>query len=105
MRCTALMKAPWPPPTIPRRTRSLRFIGSAQAQHPTVRRIVRPRGSEIVERLLRQLDHVVADEGRALTRALLRRLDGTFPLQDRPTAKAVLRQLREDAAEIHLTVT
>src|SRR6266496_4323634 len=102
MRCTAPIKAPCPPPTMPMRTRLL--IGSTQAEHATVRHIVRGGSGEVVERLVRYLDYLVADERRAFTRSLFRRLDGAFPLQHRPAVEPVLRQLRKDAAKINLAV-
>src|SRR5271157_1543392 len=104
MRCTAPMKAPCPPPTMPIRTRSLVATVSIQAQHSAVGRIVGGDSGEIVERLVGHLDHMIADERRTFARTLFRRLDGTFPLQHRPAGKAVLRQPREDAGKIYLPV-
>src|SRR6478752_7873731 len=72
MRCTAPMKAPSPPPTMPRRTRWFGRIASVQAEHAPVRLIVRARGGEVIERLFRHLDHMVADERGTFACALLR---------------------------------
>src|SRR4030095_13522749 len=115
-RWTAPMKAPSPPPTIPRRIRASALsrprpsIGMlcplflSNAQHAPVGREVRAAGREVVEGALRHLDDVVADEDGAFARALLGVLDAAFPLQHRPALEAVLRELGKDAAEINLAV-
>src|SRR5262245_54695733 len=110
------MKAPSPPPTIPRRIRASALsrprpsIGMlcplflSNAQHAPVGREVRTAGGEVVERALRDLDDVIADEDRTFARTLLGILDAAFPLQHRPALEAVLRELGEDAAEVDLAV-
>src|SRR5215469_901613 len=98
MRCTAPINAPWPPPTMPRRTR---FIALVHPEHAAVRCVISAGRSEVVKCFRSHLDDVVTDERSTLTRTLLRRFDRALPLQHRPAGKAVLRQLGEDATEIH----
>src|SRR6476659_3533522 len=78
--------------------------GLRDAEHPAVRRLVRRGGGKVVEGVLGHADDVLGDKGRAFGRTLLRMLDGALPFEDRPGVVVILRQLREDAAEVHLTV-
>src|SRR5688572_24458494 len=115
-RCTAPMKAPSPPPTMPRRTRlsagsrlrpsipmSASSLG-ADAEHLAVGLQIGATGGEIIESPLGHADDMIADEGSAFARTFLRMLDAAFPFHDRPALEAVLRELREDGAEIDLAV-
>src|SRR5258706_2856105 len=109
MRCTAPMKAPSPPPTMPRRMRLSCFIFSSpgeasKAQHPLQLRSIGARPGKVVERLLGHPDDVIADEPRTFRRPLLRMLEAAFPLEHRPAFVAVLRHLREDRLEVDLPV-
>src|SRR5690606_6630695 len=61
--------------------------------------------SEVVERLLRAADDVAGDEGSALRRAIFGVFQRALPLQDGPGRVPVRRELREDYAEIDLTVS
>src|SRR5262245_11997167 len=114
MRCTAPMNAPWPPPTMPRRSRRpslpspLPSIAmppsSADAEHAPVRRLVGALADEVLERGLGHPDEVRGDELGALARAVLGMLQAAFPLQHRPAAVIVAGELGEDGAEIDLAV-
>src|SRR3954470_17249861 len=115
MRWTAPMKAPRPPPTMPRRSlrRSpppdlpsivMAVLPGSQAQHFTVGGIVGTGLGEVVEGALGDFDDVRRDEVGSLGGSLLGVLHAALPLQHRPAVEAVLRQLGEDAVEIDLTV-
>src|SRR5215469_11132819 len=115
MRCTAPMKAPGPPPTMPRRKRSDAFrladsIGifsvpfDHETKHFAIRLHVRARLCEIVEGMLRSLDDVAGDERRALPCPLFGALDTALPFEDGPSVEVVLRKFGEDCAEINLPV-
>src|SRR5436309_8117195 len=96
MRCTAPMKAPWPPPTMPRRIRPVKFslrpvIGiSLQPQCLLVGLDVRPPAREIVEGVLGHPDDVALDERSTLGRPLLGMLERALPLEHRPAVVVVL---------------
>src|SRR6202046_2861182 len=127
------MKAPGPPPTIPRR--SLRRIvvsylpstvildvlswtrrlpreapggpllrRSAQPKHPAIARHVRRRRGEVVECAAHRFDNMALNKGRTFGRSLLRALDAAFPFQYGPAVESVLGELGKDTAEIHLSV-
>src|SRR5690606_25677432 len=119
MRCTAPMNAPAPPPTMPKRMRGSRPPvcvvlpsivtprASASAREPedaAIRRLVRARVREVVERALRHADDVLAHELSALARAVLGVLQAALPLDDGPAVEIVGRELREDAVEVDLAV-
>src|SRR5438270_10546645 len=114
MRCTAPIKAPRPPPTMPSRSRRATppsglpsmviALSSTQAQHAPVRGDIGAGGGKIVERLAGRGDDVVGDERGAFGGALLGVLQRAFPLQHGPAVEIVLRELGEDAAEIDLPV-
>src|SRR5213080_1706067 len=115
-RCTAPMKAPRPPPTMPSRSGrgapesavASTMLGSSppsgHAEHAAVRRHVAAGTGEIVECLFRDADDVVGDELRSFAGAVLGVLETAFPLQHRPAGIIVLGELREDRLEVHLTV-
>src|SRR5213083_2833213 len=114
-RCTAPMKAPRPPPTMPSRSGgdvrasdvASTMLGSppsGDAEHAAIGGHVGAGAGEIVERLFRDADDVVGDELRPFAGAVLRVLEATLPLQHRPAGIIVLRQLREDRLEVHLAV-
>src|SRR6185437_3930744 len=103
------MKAPVPPPTMPRRIRRAPFSAiffslPIEPENLAVGRKVRSRRRKIVERLLGDVDEVCRDERRALGRPLLCRLDGAFPLEHGPAVEPVLAELGKDGAEIDLPV-
>src|SRR4051812_12599393 len=116
MRWTAPMKAPRPPPTMPRRNLRRRvplgelpliimaFLPGSQSKHLAVGRIVGAGFGEVVENPFGHLDDVRLDEGRTFRRTLFRVLRAAFPFQHGPAVEAVLRKLGEDAAEIDLTI-
>src|SRR5437870_9726085 len=116
MRCTAPMKAPSPPPTMPSRMRrpapagdpaafdSIVIARPSQAQHAAQLRRVRLPAGEVVERLLGDADDVAADELGPFRGALLGVLQAALPLEHGPAVVAVLRHLREDGAEVDLPV-
>src|SRR5271154_1567706 len=96
-RCTAPMNAPWPPPTMPSRSRRdtvpsdfPSIAMSADPQQFAVGRLVDAAGGEIVERAGRGGNQVSGDERRALGGALFGVLDAALPLQHRPALEAVL---------------
>src|SRR5437867_901236 len=115
-RCTAPMKAPRPPPTMPSRSGrgapesavASTMLGSSppsgHAEHAAVRRHVGTGTGEIVECLFRDADDVVGDELRSFAGAVLGVLETALPLQHRPAGIIVLGELREDRLEVHLTV-
>src|SRR6266571_9193897 len=109
-RCTAPMKAPRPPPTMPSRSGEalpsllVRRPRSDDAEHAAIGGHVGAGAGEIVERLFRDAGDVVGDELRPFAGAVLRVLEATLPLQHRPAGIIVLRQLREDRLEVHLAV-
>src|SRR4051794_19235290 len=108
MRCTAPMKAPRPPPTMPRRMRSFmscppRSI-SADAEHPPAGGVVALATGKVVERVFGHLDDMTGNERRAFRRASFGMLERAFPFQHRPAGIAVLGQFREDAVEVDLPV-
>src|SRR4051812_29074066 len=101
-RCTAPMKAPSPPPTMP-----YLILPSALSLLPVIAIVFPLRktqgaaigllidagGGEIVEGLLGHADDLVLDKLGTLARAIFRMLDAAFPFQHRPALVAVLRQL------------
>src|SRR5271154_1357515 len=114
-RCTAPMKAPSPPPTMPSRMRrpsaaSLRpsiamaILPSAQAERALDLLLVDRAGGEVVERLVGHADDVLLDKLGALARAVLGMLQGALPFQHRPGGISVLGELGENAAEIDMAV-
>src|SRR5690349_21570130 len=116
MRWTAPMKAPSPPPTMPRRIRSsccalgpalasiVIAAAASESEHALDLRRVAPTAGEVVEGFPGDPDDVVADERGALGRAGLRVLQAALPFEHRPAVVVVLRHLREDRAEIDLAV-
>src|SRR5437016_8346057 len=115
MRCTAPIKAPGPPPTMPRRKRRLwlwfdgstgicAFLSVCQAQHFSVRLSIGARLCEIIKRTLGGLDDVMGDERRSLLRALLTILYTALPFKDSPSFEVVLGKFVEDGTEVNLTV-
>src|SRR5262245_49752173 len=112
-RWTAPMKAPRPPPTMPRlsgraalasEVASTMATPSMDAEHAAVCGLIGAGAGEIVEGLLGDADDVVGDEPGALARAVLRMLETAFPLQHGPAREVVLRELGEDRLEIDLAV-
>src|SRR3569833_2492445 len=103
------MKAPVPPPTMPRRIRRAPVSAMSsplpiESENFAIGRKVSARRSKIVERLLGHIDDVRRDKRRALRGALLRRLDGALPLEHGPAVESILAQLREDRREIDLPI-
>src|SRR5439155_13007480 len=113
MRCTAPMKAPSPPPTMPRRMRRpaatellalIVIAAPSEAEHsPDLLRIALGAG-EVVERFLGDADDVLADELGAFGGAGLGMLQRALPLEHGPAVVVVLGHLRENCAEIDLPV-
>src|ERR1700712_2692165 len=102
------MKAPVPPPTMPRRILRLPvsdiLLSSAQPENLAIGGGVGTGRRKIVERLLGNVDDVALDERRALGCALLGRLDRALPLEHRPAVETVCTEFRKDAGEIALAV-
>src|SRR4051812_16000534 len=104
------MKAPVPPPTMPRRIRRLPLSdivppsGSAEAEQFPVGRLVRPGGGKIVEGTFRDADDVAIDQRCAFGSALLGMLQGAFPLEHGPAFVVVAGELGEDRREIDLAI-
>src|SRR6185369_17446233 len=108
-RCTAPMKAPSPPPTMPSRTRPLLFAESFRpsiaifscplldAEHALIGGEICAAGCEIIKGLLGHFDDVVLDEDRPFAGTFFRMLQAAFPFEDRPALETVLREFREDA--------
>src|SRR6184192_58001 len=114
-RCTAPMKAPRPPPTMPSRSGgdvrasdvASTMLGSppsGDAEHAPIGGHVGAGTGEIVERLFRDPDDMIGDELRPFARAILGVLETAFPLQHRPAGIIVLGELGEDRLEVHLAV-
>src|SRR5881398_2538876 len=114
-RCTAPMKAPRPPPTMPSRSGgdvrasdvASTMLGSppsGDAAHAPIGGHVGAGTGEIVERLFRDPDDMIGDELRPFARAILGVLETAFPLQHRPAGIIVLGELGEDRLEVHLAV-
>src|SRR5271170_6684992 len=114
-RCTAPMKAPSPPPTMPslilppsaaslRPSIAIVRSPSAQAERARDLLLVDAAAGEVVERLLGHANDVLLDEFGALARAVLGMLQAAFPFEHRPRRIAILRHLGENAAEIDLPV-
>src|SRR5579885_2863737 len=116
MRCTAPMKAPGPPPTMPSRKR--RFVACfapsigigaslslGNAEHPTIGFGVSSRCCEIIECAICDLNDVPCNEWRTFFRALFAALQAALPLEDGPSVEIVLRKLRKNSGEIHLSIT
>src|SRR6187399_336166 len=61
-------------------------------------------GREIVERLFSDANDVLLDEGRAFARAIFGMLERALPFEHGPAFEIVGGHLREDAAEVHLSV-
>src|SRR4051794_22650640 len=110
-RCTAPMKAPSPPPTmpylilpsalsvlpvmaivVPLTSFPLRHSQLRQPECATVGFLIDAGGGEVVEGLLGHMDDLIADECGAFAGAIFGMLDAAFPFQHRPALVAVLRQ-------------
>ena len=74
------MKAPSPPPTMPRRKRR----SAVKAKHPAVRGGIDAGRGEVVEALAGDLNDVIADKGRAFAGAVASR-PGKFQAADKGT--------------------
>src|SRR6185436_1074124 len=114
MRCTPPMNAPWPPPTMPRRTRrgaapvfapSMAMArSSGDTQHLPVLSGVHTAASKVVERALGHADDVLGDERCTLARAVFRVLEAALPFQHGPPGEVVGCHLRENRGEVDLPV-
>src|SRR5579859_7479744 len=78
--------------------------GLSDAQQLAIECRIGFRGDEIVERVIRHLDDVIADEDRAFLRAYQRVLQAALPFEHSPARVIVLRELAEDRAEVDLPV-
>ena len=102
-RCTAPIKAPCPPPTMPSRRRRRRLTGRGRARGGwRPRRRAPPAKSS--NALLGHPDDVRGDELGPLARAVLGVLEAALPLEHRPAAVVVGGELAEDAGEVDLAV-
>src|SRR4249920_2505771 len=113
MRCTAPMKAPSPPPTMPSRMRRpaatellalIVIARPSEAEHPPDLLRIALGAGEVVERLLGDADDVLANELGALGCTGLGVLQRALPLEHGPAVVVVLGHLREDRAEVDLAV-
>src|SRR5690349_21288616 len=104
MRCTAPIKAPSPPPTIPSRSRRVTPMSVLQAHQRADLMQIGAAAGKIVKRPLGHTDDVAADEVRAFARAVLGMLEGAFPFEHRPARVVVLRHLGEDRLEVDLPI-
>src|SRR6187551_1737124 len=59
---------------------------------------------EVVEGLFGHADDVLLDEGRAFARTVFGMLERALPFEHGPAFEIVGGHLREDAAEVHLSV-
>src|SRR5262245_49175058 len=118
MRCTAPMKAPSPPPTMPSRIRFTSLCSRpsiamgllcsledrVQPEHASVGSRVGAGRGEVVEGGLSHSDDVVADESRAFACPILGVFQAALPLQHGPGVIVVLGELRENRVEGDLPV-
>src|SRR5882724_12894820 len=106
------MKAPGPPPTMPRRKRRLWLRGEGstaigvflsiswkilEAEHSAVRLSIGARLCKIVECSFCYLNNMIRDEWSAFLGALVTAFYTALPFQHRPSWEIVLRQFGEDA--------
>src|SRR5690348_8250967 len=101
------MKAPVPPPTMPRRILRDPFSAILSPLHPedlAVRRAVGAGGGEVVEGPLGDADDVARNERRPLGSALLGMLQRAFPFEHGPAVEVVAGKGGEDRREVHLAV-
>src|SRR5687767_1730608 len=110
------MNAPWPPPTMPSRSRHLApdpvllsltialAPSAVEAEGAPVGGLVGGAAREVLEALLGDADDVRGDELGPFARPVLGILEAALPFEHRPASVAVGGELAEDAAQVDLTV-